>query len=537
MQLAGADKLEITSTGVSVTGTVAATAFSGDGSALTGIPIPTLTSLGIPNHDDITVDGSGNVGINTTSTNYGKFTVQNTAGTGKVLLDSYQSVPTTENVMAIYADASNGYIESYNNGYKNIIIAGSGGNVGIGTASPSEVLEVYGTTPIIQINDRGLYQAQIGLIGNDTEFRGSSGNIEFYSGSADGASSTERMRIDSSGNLLVGKTASNVAVAGAEIRPSGFTGLTVNGGAGLTIRRLTSDGELQSFFKDTTKVGSIASRGGLGLTVDSAGANGRLSYSGTSYYEWNTTRFAPVTDTVGDLGRNVNRFKDLYLSGSISDGTNSKTVADIVSGGGGLKSQQVFTSSGTWTKPAGINTVKVIVTGGGGGGGGYGGSTDMGSGGGAGGTAIKIIDVSSVSSVTVTVGAGGSGGNGGNNGSSGGASSFGSYASASAGNGGRHGNIGPVFGGAGGSGTGGDINIIGGTGGNGWDNFNVNTTYASGLGFGGPSYWGGGGCGSAYTTAPSSGRAYGSGGGASHSTYGSVSAAGQIGVVVVEEYL
>jgi hypothetical protein len=79
----------------------------------------------------------------------------------------------------------------------------SAGNVGIGTSSPSEVLEVYGTTPIIQINDRGLYQAQIGLIGNDLEIRGSSGSVEFYTGSADGASSTERARIDSSGHLIV----------------------------------------------------------------------------------------------------------------------------------------------------------------------------------------------------------------------------------------------------------------------------------------------------------------------------------------------
>ena len=32
--------------------------------------------------------------------------------------------------------------------------------------------------------------------------------------------------------------------------------------------------------------------------------------------------------------------------------------------GPGFKSMQVFTSDGTWTKPSGINTVKVIVTGG-----------------------------------------------------------------------------------------------------------------------------------------------------------------------------
>ena len=67
----------------------------------------------------------------------------------------------------------------------------------------------------------------------------------------------------------------------------------------------------------------------------------------------------------------------------------------------GLVSQQVFTSSGTWTKPTGIKTVKVYVTGGGGAGSGVAGNQldDSGQGGSAGGTAIKIIDVSSISSV------------------------------------------------------------------------------------------------------------------------------------------
>ena len=90
-----------------------------------------------------------------------------------------------------------------------LFVDAANNSVGIGTISPSEALEVYGTTPIIQINDRGLYQAQIGLIGNDLEIRGSSGNVEFYTGSADGASSTERMRIDSSGSVGIGPNATN----------------------------------------------------------------------------------------------------------------------------------------------------------------------------------------------------------------------------------------------------------------------------------------------------------------------------------------
>jgi len=80
------------------------------------------------------VASTGEFLVNTT-TGYGKFTVSSTAGTGKVLLDNYATVPTTENVMSIYADATNGYIQSYNNAYKNICIVPSGGNLFIGATS------------------------------------------------------------------------------------------------------------------------------------------------------------------------------------------------------------------------------------------------------------------------------------------------------------------------------------------------------------------------------------------------------------------
>ena len=55
---------------------------------------------------------------------------------------------------------------------------------------------------------------------------------------------------------------------------------------------------------------------------------------------------------------------DLTLNG------NGTGTVVLPAGVAGFSSVQVFTSSGTWNKPSGINKVIVIVTGGGGGGGG-----------------------------------------------------------------------------------------------------------------------------------------------------------------------
>ena len=135
-----------------------------------------------------------------------------------------------------------------------------------------------------------------------------------------------------------------------------------------------------------------------------------------------------------------------------------KAYAD--SAGGGPKSIQVFTSSGTWTRPSGVTKIMVEVIGGGGGGGAH-----AGGGGGAGGYSRELIDVSALASETVTVGGAGSAGttNGGENGGAGGTSSFGSYLSCTGGAlgyGGSHG----AGGGVGGTASNGDLNSSGGNG-------------------------------------------------------------------------
>ena len=87
-----------------------------------------------------------------------------------------------------------------------------------------------------------------------------SGYLAFYTSSA--AVMTERMRLDDSGNLYVGKTSSSSASTGCELQ-TGTGGnaasvFTADGATVSIMNRLTSDGTIIDFRRQTSSVGSIA---------------------------------------------------------------------------------------------------------------------------------------------------------------------------------------------------------------------------------------------------------------------------------------
>ena len=311
---------------------------------------------------------------------------------------------------------------------------------------------------------------------------------------------------------------------------------------------------------------------GQALTPSSFGSTNTLTgvwqparYVGT----YGTNGFyLPFTDnSVPTTTSNVGIGKDFSGNGNYWTSNNINVYGGTV---------QSFTSSTTWTAPAGVTSVNYLVVAGGGGGGSAATGISMGGGGGAGGLLQGQLTVVPGTTYTVTVGAGGSAGtNGGNSvfgsitatgggAGAGGISSFvyaqnggsggggGPYTGLQKGSGiagqgfdgGSAGNIDAAGGGGGSSGVGGSISsgTVGGAGGPGTvvGITGSNVTYAGGggggayLGYtGGAGGSGGGGAGGANADGANA-TGYGSGGGGA-GQYGNthVGGSGSNGIVIL----
>ena len=226
----------------------------------------------------------------------------------------------------------------------------SSGNVGIGTNSPNTGLSVVtGSANGIELgqdSDASTDSARLffSTSAGSNAIHSSSGAMRFFTGSTAGSSTgTEAMRIDSSGNVLVGtsdavNTASNLH-DGVTIYSDGRTDISRSGGQPINLRRRGSDGTLASFYKEAsgaiTNVGLIGTNGGTFYisAPSSSGAAIVLNQNANIVYPGqNSSGTVSVTDNAIDLGASAVRFKDLHMSGIgffglYGTGVNSGNVA------------------------------------------------------------------------------------------------------------------------------------------------------------------------------------------------------------------
>jgi hypothetical protein len=301
------------------------------------------------NSDALTINSSGNVGIGTSSPSQ-QLTLANSSSS-KIQIKGHSASNGfflgMDSATAVQLwNAENGFMRFATNDSERMRIDSSG-NVGIGTSSPNDKLTISGSAAYMTI-DRSDGEAGVTFRYNGDNTKRAdiatqtNGDLRFRT------NLSEAMRIDSSGNLLVGKTTQGLTNAGFEVAQSGQASITQSGASALRLNRLSSDGELLQFRKDGSTVGSIGTsssrlhieNGDTGLRI--AGDLDQIFPCGSGGGD---------RDAAIDLGSTGVRFKDLYLSGTAYVDT-----AIEIHAGNSLKLQNVAGNGFATIQNAGAGT-------------------------------------------------------------------------------------------------------------------------------------------------------------------------------------
>ena len=233
------------------------------------------------------------------------------------------------------------------------------GNVGIGTNTPSSLLslsesvgvvydsadassELYqqhiintntddGTGAFLALssNDKGTGTAIIGSIGGST-LKDSQLVFLTRDGSATDAPIAERMRVDRSGNVIIGKTSNSFSSEGTVVSSGGVVSITNVDGRPLRLNRKTSAGSLIDFNYNDDVVGSIAIDGRIRLYSTNGSTRTGILLSGTTVLPTNHT--GTLVDNQKDIGQNNYRWDDIYATnGNIqtSDANEKQAIASL----------------------------------------------------------------------------------------------------------------------------------------------------------------------------------------------------------------
>ena len=321
------------------------------------------------------INGGGNFGIGTSSpssllelsnTTPPVITLDSTTTTGQRGLGFQyngttfgqigQDIQTGELRIRSGETGQSGYFIKFDTGGTERMRIDTSGRVGIGTSSPSQKLVVDGNIQLGTSSGAGILYLSSSS-GFSPRLQEDSNALSIYT------NNSERMRIDASGNVLVGHTSADVDTlvdnntVGITLKANGEI-LASSTATVATLERENSDGDLIEFRKDGSTVGSIFSSGGIQMGIGDGDTGLLFGDNIDAIMPWSTSN--TQRDNATDLGRSATRFKDLYLSGGVYlggavaanklDDYEEGTWTPVLGGSTTTSGQSYHTQHGSYTK-------------------------------------------------------------------------------------------------------------------------------------------------------------------------------------------
>ncbi len=142
--------------------------------------------------------------------------------------------------------------------------------------------------------------------------------------------STNTARIDSSGNLMVGRTSLGISNTGHTLAAAGYVEFTRDGAAALNVGRNSSAGATAVFWKDGNEAGTIGSAGGSANEIFiHAEAGKALLINGNGLLPGTST--GGGSDNTTDLGQSDVRFDDVFATNGTIQTSDENEKQDIAS--------------------------------------------------------------------------------------------------------------------------------------------------------------------------------------------------------------